>query len=88
VTDAELRALLTDCLALWGVSGQVAAGIGAVEITTATGRFVLRRAGLNDRPVRWFLHTQDREVAGRGPRAMPSIAALLSVLRRLSVDLP
>lgn len=82
MTDAELRALLTDCLALWGVSGNVAAGDGAVEITTAAGCFVLRRANSDDRPVRWFLHTPDREAAGRGPRPVPSIAALLSMLRR------
>jgi hypothetical protein len=87
VTDAELRALLMDCLALWGVSGKVGVGNGAVEITTAAGCFVLRRADSNDRPVRWFLHTPKRGAAGRGPRPVPSITALLSMLRRLSTDL-
>jgi len=85
VTDAELRALLIDCLVLWGVSGDVAAGSGAAEIGTPAGRFVLRRAEPSDRPIRWFLHTPNREAAGRGPRALPSIVPALSALRRESV---
>ncbi len=88
MTDAELRALLVDCLALWGVNGDVVAGAGAVEISTTAGRFVLRRATPNDRPIRWFLHTPDRDAAGRGPRASPSTVAALSVLRRATADLP
>ena len=85
MTDAELRALLVDCLALWGVSGDVAAAPGVAEIVTPVGRFVLRHATPSERPVRWFLHTPDREAAGRSPRALPSIVAALSVLRRESV---
>ena len=85
MTGAELRTLLTDCLALWGVSGDVAAAPGAAEIGTPAGRFVLRRAAPNDRPVRWFLRTPDREAAGRGPRALPSIVAALGALKRENV---
>jgi hypothetical protein len=85
VTDAELRALLVDCVALWGVSGSVAVAPGAAEISTPAGRFVLRHAAPTDGPVRWFLHTPDRETAKRGPRALPSIVAVLSALRRESI---
>ena len=85
MTDAELRALLIDCLVLWGVSGDVAAGSGAAEIGTPAGRFVLRYAAPNNMPVRWFLYTPGREAAGRGPRALPSIVPALSALRRESV---
>ena len=86
MTDAELRVLLVDCLLLWGVSGSVAVAPGAAEISTLAGWFVLRHAAPTDRPVRWFLHTPDREAKGRGPRALPSIVAALSALRRESVD--
>ncbi len=88
MTDAELPALLVDCLSVWGVNGDVVAGDGAVEIGTAAGQFVLRRAAPNDGPIRWFLDTPDREAAGRGPRALPSIVAALSALRRTTADLP
>jgi hypothetical protein len=81
MTDAELRALLVDCLALWGVKGNVVAGAGPIEIATASGWFVLRRTGSADEPIRWLLHTPGREAAGRGPRALPSIVAALSALR-------
>ena len=84
MTDAELRALLMNCLALWGVSGDVKAAPGVAEIGTPAGRFVLRHAAPDDRPARWFLHTPDREAAGRGPRTLPSIAAALSAIRRES----
>ena len=85
MTDAELRLLLMDCLALWRVSGSVAVAPGAAEISMPAGRFVLRHAVPTDRPVRWFLHTPDRKSARRGPRALPSIVAALSSLRRESI---
>jgi hypothetical protein len=84
VTDAELRVLLADCLTLWDVKGHVVAGDDAMEIRTVAGRFALRRAGPSERPIRWFLRTPDRDTAGRGPRALPSIVAVLNVLRRES----
>ena len=85
MTDAELRVLLMDCLVLWGASGSVAMTPGAAEISTPAGRFVLRHAAPTDGPVRWFLHTPDREAAGRNPRALPSIVAVLTALRRESI---
>ena len=84
MTDAELRALLGDCLTLWGVSGDVVAAPSAAEISARAGRFVLLHAAPDDRPVRGFLHTPDREAAGGGPRALRSIVAALSALRRES----
>ena len=85
MTDAELRVLLVDSLVLWGVSGSVAMTPCAAEISTPAGRFVLRHAVPTHRPARWFLHTPDREAAGRGPRALPSIVAVLSALRRETI---
>ena len=81
MTDAELRDLLRDCLALWGVDGVVAAGGAGVELSTQDGLFVVQRAAEDLRPVRWFLQTPVRAAAGRPPRAAPSVVALLSALR-------
>lgn len=81
MTDAELRALLIDCLTLWAVQGRVAVGDTDILIETPDGTFIIQRADPNLRPVRWFLQTPDRHAAGRSPRATPSIVALLSALR-------
>ena len=81
MTDAELRGLLGDCLTLWDVAGQVAAGDDGMRIVTADGVFVLRRAPADLRPVRWLLQTPTRAAAGRPPRAAPSIVAALTALR-------
>jgi hypothetical protein len=81
LSDAELRGLLIDCVALWGVEARIAAGAGGVEIATPRGVFLVRRATPEMRPLRWLLQTPDRDVVGRPPRAAPSIVALLSALR-------
>ncbi|HVB66695.1 MAG TPA: hypothetical protein VNE67_02430 [Acetobacteraceae bacterium] len=81
MTPAELRALVADCVALWGVAGRVEAEGESVAITTAAGRCVLRPADAALRPVRWFIETPERTAAGRGARAAPSIAAALGVVR-------
>jgi hypothetical protein len=81
MTDAELRALLRDCLALWRVDGGVSAGDTGLRIATGDGVFVVQRAPEDMRPVRWLLQTPIRAAAGRPPRAAPSIVALLSALR-------
>ena len=78
---AELRALLVDCLTLWGVRGHVAVDDESVTIGTSDGDFVVRRAPADMRPVRWFLQTPARVAANRPPRALPSIVAVLTALR-------
>jgi hypothetical protein len=74
VTDAELRGLLLDCLKLWTVDGELVAAEKGWVIETAEGAYSIARAGLEPRPVRWFLQTPER-------RAAPSIVAALSALR-------
>jgi len=81
LTDAELRMLLLDCLHLWAVPGRVVVDDDSVTIMAADGAFSVRRADPDLRPVRWFLQTPERSVAGRPPRALPSVVALLSALR-------
>jgi len=80
-SDAELRALLIDCLTLWNVEARVAAGDDGMLIDTADGRFVVQRAAPALRPLRWSLQTPERRAANRPPRATPSIGALLAALR-------
>ena len=79
--NAELRSLLLDCLALWGVSGRVVVGADGLQIATAGGTFLVQRAPLDMRPIRWLLQTPERRTANRPPRAVPSIVALLAALR-------
>jgi hypothetical protein len=81
VTDAQLRALLLDCLKLWEIAGKVAAHEGGLAIDTEAGRFTVDRADSDLRPLRWFYQTPERQAAQRPPRAAPSIVALLSALR-------
>jgi len=81
MTDAELRALLLDCLALWRVEARVVAGDDGMLIDTREGTFVVQRATPELRPVRWSLQTPERRAANRPPRATPSIGALLTALR-------
>ena len=73
--------LLLDCLALWGIDGSVAVGDVGVTIVTSQGDFLLQQAPVDMRPVRWLMQTPDRRAAGRPPRALPSIVALLAALR-------
>jgi hypothetical protein len=81
LSDAELRALLLDCLSLWGVRGRVAAVEDGLAVSAAEGRFLVQRADPDLRPVRWFLQTPEPAQAGRPARAIPSIPALLTALR-------
>jgi hypothetical protein len=81
MTDSELRALLIDCLKLWGVQGRVAAGGDGVTIATDDGDFAVQAAAPEMHPARWLLQTPARRGANRPPRAAPSIVALLNALR-------
>ena len=81
MTDAELRALLTDCLLLWRVDGRVGLTDAGMEIAAPGGTFLLQRAGQEMRPIRWLLQTPARRATNRPPRAASSIVAMLGVLR-------
>jgi hypothetical protein len=81
MTDAELRALLLDCLRLWEVRGTVAVRDDDIAIESDRGVFTISRAEGALRPLRWFYQTPERAAAGRRPRASPSVVALLSALR-------
>ena len=73
--------LLLDCLKLWEIQGRVEAADDGLALIVPTGRFLVQRAEPKLRPVRWFLQTPEREAAGRQPRAVPAIGALLTALR-------
>ena len=77
---AELRALLIDCVALWGWKHHNRRRRG-IEIAAKPGTFLVQRAPTDMRPVRWLLQSPERAAANRPPRALPSIVALLSALR-------
>ncbi len=81
MTDAELRTLLIDCLALWDVRASVTAYDSGVTISTTDGDYTLLRATADMRPARWLMQTPARRAANRPPRAAPSIVALLAALR-------
>ncbi|HVZ09277.1 hypothetical protein [Rhodopila sp.] len=81
MTDAQLRALLLDCLVLWEVPGQVTVRSADIAIECGAGTFLVTRADPAMRPVRWFYQTPERMAAGRPPRPVPSVVALLSALR-------
>ena len=81
MTEAELRALLADCLMLWGVAGRAAATGDGVVIEAAAGTVRIAPADPALRPVRWFVRTPELVAAGRPPRAAASIAAVLGVVR-------
>jgi hypothetical protein len=72
-TQAELRALLLDCLTVWGVSGEVTAGDDGLTVTANAAACVVRAGPA---PTRWFV-----TVGGRS-RPVPSVVALLSAVRR------
>ncbi|MCX7383413.1 MAG: hypothetical protein NT133_18805 [Alphaproteobacteria bacterium] len=73
ISDAELRGLLVDCLRLWDVVGRVSAEAEGLVITAGDARCVVERG---PSPTRWFL------TAGARRRAVPSVPALLSAVRR------
>lgn len=77
-TQAELANLLADSLALWGVAGRVTPEAAGLRLHHAGADYTIT-AG--QAPVRWLLQTPARVAAGRGPRAVPSIVALLTALR-------
>lgn len=81
MTDAELRALLLDCLALWDVRGRVEPTDSGLAISTQDGTYDLQRAPTDMRPARWLLQTPTRRAANRPARAAASIVALLTALR-------
>jgi hypothetical protein len=81
MTNAELRALLIDCLTLWDVRARVTADDDLLTITTTDGAYIVQSAAPDGRPARWFLQTPPRRAANRPPRAAPSIGALLTALR-------
>jgi len=82
MNQAELRALLRDCLTLWGMEGKVMpAANGGLAIEVVPGRFILEPAAPDMRPVRWFYQTPERHAADRPPRASSSIVSVLSALR-------
>jgi hypothetical protein len=81
MTKAELTGLLRDCLSLWEVPGRVRAEPDHVAVDTEAGPYTVEPAGPAMRPVRWLLQTPERRLAGRPPRAVPSLVALLSALR-------
>ena len=81
MNQAQLRALLQDCLVLWDVAATVSVGADHLAITTPAGVYTVAAADPDLRPVRWLYQTPDRAVAGRPPRAAPSVVALLSALR-------
>lgn len=83
MTDAQLRALLLDCLKLWEVAGKVTVGDSSLAIETPVGVFTVARADADLRPVRWFYQTPERAAAGRPARAAASVVALLSALRNV-----
>lgn len=71
-TNAELRALLLDCLKLWEIQGRVEASEDGLVITAGTS--VRVRPG--PAPTRWFITHAART------RPVPSVVALLSAVRR------
>ena len=71
--DAELRALLADCLKLWATEGNVTAGEDGMRVQTGQGHCVVRSGAA---PARWLV------TAGGRTRAVPSVVALLSAVRR------
>ncbi len=86
MTDAQVRALLLDCLRLWQVEGKITAGDTGLVIDTPCGTFTVTQADADLRPLRWFYQTPQRAAALRPPRGAPSIVALLSALRRAMSD--
>lgn len=81
MTQAELRALLIECAALWGIDAKVAVGSAGITITANDATYEVEPAPADLRPVRWLLQTPERRAANRPARAVPSIVALLSALR-------
>ncbi|HEY1414117.1 MAG TPA: hypothetical protein VGF36_18370, partial [Rhodopila sp.] len=60
MTDAQLRALLLDCLKLWEIEGKIAAANTGLIIQTPMGPFTVARADPDLRPARWLYQTPER----------------------------
>jgi hypothetical protein len=76
MTPPELRALLSDSLALWGVAGTVSIAEDGVALLAADGAPLrVRRASPEERPVRWWLERGERK------RPCTSVLGLLRGLR-------
>ena len=77
-SQAELANLLADCLVLWGVAGHFTAEHDGLRLEHRGDAYTIAPGPA---PARWLLQTPARSAAGRGPRAVPSIVALLTALR-------
>ena len=75
---ADLRALLRDALRLWGIPARVTVEPDHIAIARPEGTW---RITQGPAPTRWFLHTPERQAAGRPARPAASITALLTALR-------
>lgn len=76
MTPPELRALLADSLALWGVEGRTAVDGGGVVVAVPGGiTFSIRPAMTEDRPIRWWLERPGQR------RPCTSVTGLLRSLR-------
>ena len=79
--QSELRMLVSDCIRLWGVTARLTAEANGIAVDGAGGRFVLRPAVSDLRPVRWLLLLPDQR-----ERALPSITAALTTLRNALIN--
>ena len=76
MTPPELRALVSDSLALWGVAAAVRIAEDGVALTAPDGTPLrVHPAPLEDRPVRWWLERPGQE------RPCTSVLGLLRGLR-------
>lgn len=81
MTPPELRALLADSLALWGMAGRVAVAEEGVTLALAGGpSLAVRPARPEEGPVRWWL-----EQGGRR-RPCTGVLGLLRALRHAGGD--
>lgn len=76
MSQAALRDLLADALALWDAPGRVVAEGDGVAVLLGAARATVLPADPALRPVRWFVTTPERS-----GRAAASVAGVLGVLR-------
>ena len=76
MTPPELRDLVADCLALWGVAGRVAVAEDGVALTAPDGTPLrIHPAAPAERPLRWWLERPGQR------RPCTSVLGLLRGLR-------
>ena len=76
MTPPELRALVSDSLALWGVAAAVSIAEDGVALLAPDGTPLrVRPAGLEERPLRWWLERPGQR------RPCTSVLGLLRGLR-------